>query len=611
MKLTKSAWIKWGLLAIYLVLSYIYVLKIIRPELHYHVQQPPFLGIYEFFIQYIYYPGGIADYLATCILQFFSINWSGAAIIIFIALVLLTLTRFILNKIASSATAKVLYFLPFILSISLLNSYTFPYTIIVKALLIYLFVSIYLLFNKRLIVVPLFTLLAVAMYYVAGSGSFLAFSGSILLIEIHKQFNKKYIAYYLFIVALALLLPHISYNYIFNIPPDAKYFYFNPDLPKFISYAGNITYYIFWLSLPLIIIFNALCLFVEKKIKLINNRFELILTSLFIAIISIGAITINFRKHAKNRVLIDFYNYTEQWDKTIDVALSDPEYDVIINYHYIRAISNTNNFADSYFNYKQYVGIDGLFPDKINAKEIALLSSDYYYDLGYIGLSQLWANEALTVFHYSPRILKRLFTTNLIMGNYEEAKKYLSILNYNFLNQDFVNQYLPYVEDTTLILRDNVLMAKRKLSPLNIDVDENMPKRYDDLLNKNINNKMAYDHNQMYYLLKLDFAAFFKTLPIATKYYKKIPFTYELGAILYLAQKGDFNLINTKNFSEAAIATFSEFTSTLKEFKNNKEEAKRALQEKYGNTYLFYVMFDNPKITKYELKRQPINTHKY
>ena len=619
MKLNKLSFIKWLLLVAYTVIAYIFTLKSIQPELLYHLQQPPFLMIYDFFHEYLLYPGGVSDYLASFYMQSFYYGWLGAIVIVANSLLLIVLAYYILKQIFAKEYLVVMAFLPSVLSISLLNGYTFPYTVMVKILLSYFMLFLYLLNKNEKYSIVIYTFFAVFIYYVAGSGSFLTFSVSVLAIELFRNLYKKRALYLFYILAFVAVMPFFSYRCVFNIPPSAKYLYFLPDLPKFISYSGGTLYYIFCYSLPLIIIVCIVIFFIISRIKFRSygetkwyTSKSLILVICIIIITSISVISFGLTKdkHAKNKILADYYSYGERWDKVIDIAISDSKYDVFINYHYNRAINNIPGFVDSFFNYKQFMGANGLFPDKYNAKEIALLSSDYYYDLGYIGLSQLWANEALTVFHYSPRILKRLFTTNIILGNYDEARKYLEILNENFLCQSFVEENMPLLDDTMLIYKDKVLMEKRSFSPYKLDVSGiDMAKRFNDLLNTNVNNKMAFDHLQMHYLLELKLGDFYKNVPYTFNYYKKMPETFELATMVYLAQVGKFDFINNKNFSESALGIFRSYTETLKSFQNNKIAAKSTLNSRFGNTYLYYIMFDCPLVTKFKIKGRPVNTH--
>ncbi len=59
--------------------------KGIEPFLHFHSQQIGFLTTFGFFKSYTTYPGGIADYVAEFVSQFFSYNSFGSLLIIAIA----------------------------------------------------------------------------------------------------------------------------------------------------------------------------------------------------------------------------------------------------------------------------------------------------------------------------------------------------------------------------------------------------------------------------------------------------------------------------------------------------------------------------------------------
>jgi len=306
------------------------------------------------------------------------------------------------------------------------------------------------------------------------------------------------------------------------------------------------------------------------------------------------------KEHEKNIILANYYSYNEQWDKVVGVAVSDTVYDVFMNYFFNRAIDNAGHFLDLFFDYPQYMGIDGLHPDKLNNIAIAFLSSDIYYDLGYISEATHWASEAQSVLPYSPRVLRRLALVNIIDGNFEAARKYLTVLDENFLNKDFVLKYMPYVDDTTLILRDKILSEKRSQIPYFNPAASDISDRFLQLLEKNSMNKRAYDHLEMSYLLEHQLGLFMKYLPLGKKFYKAMPEVFEQAFVLIMIAKGDNNLTQFK-ISQSTKELAQGYIKILKQNKKNKKVAKALLAREYANTYLYYAMFNSPLVTHAKL----------
>lgn len=71
MKKLNFSFLKWTLFAVYIVLVFIYVKKVIQPELYFHLQQPAFNLNWDFFREFYNYPGGIAQYIANFFSQLF------------------------------------------------------------------------------------------------------------------------------------------------------------------------------------------------------------------------------------------------------------------------------------------------------------------------------------------------------------------------------------------------------------------------------------------------------------------------------------------------------------------------------------------------------------
>jgi hypothetical protein len=303
----------------------------------------------------------------------------------------------------------------------------------------------------------------------------------------------------------------------------------------------------------------------------------------------------NPSKHQNNIVKADFYCSNANWDKAIETILSDKIYDVKFNYFYNRAIDHTGQYLEKYFNYPQLIGASGTFPDKLNYELLYTYYSDFYFDLGYIPESQQWGFKALSGFPYCPNILKRLVITNLILENYSIAGKLLKILDDNMLSKDFVNKYLPYVSNFALSNSDEEIVTKRSWIPENIITATDVSDRYVALLDKNKDNKRAYEHMQMNFLLNHQFGTFYTHLPLASNYYKTLPRVFEEALLIMKNQNAQVG--EEYKISQSALNTFSGFSSIYSKYSKDKATAKPMLSG-YKHTLYYYILFDSPVVTK-------------
>jgi hypothetical protein len=500
-----------------------------------------------------------------------------------------------------------LLFIPFLISIALVSNYYFPFVVIVRVLFVFLAVWLFgFLVKKGINIYVACSPLALIVYYLAGSGPVVVFSiAVVVLLPLYKYNWKKCLFFTFFSLFLNFLINFASVK----IMPGSyagitSYFSFLPDMDlytdAFMNYKPGILFFLFCYSLPLIVLMlglkNKISDEIIKRKPVFYARLDqskVILFSLLTACLALFLIHVTYNRHQRNIILTDYYCYNEKWKDAINVALSDREYDVFINYNYNRAIDNYGKFPDLFFDYPQY-RVFALFPDRMGKGNpgLSLLISDYYYDLGYISISQQWAYGAMALMPYNPRVLKRLVLTNLIYGNYNAARGLLNVLSDNPLSGNFVDQYLPYVADTNKIAGDRLLMEKRIFMPSDTVISDDITERFEALLAHNHRNKRAYEHLQMCYLLVQNLDYFVSNLPAAAEFYDQMPSIFEQAVLTQILVSENKNVPGFK-ISNASREIFKDFFATLKPYKDNKSLARQKLN-RFANTFMYYAFFYSP-----------------
>lgn len=628
MKQKKLSLLQLIFIVFYSLCIYIYAIKIIQPELHYHLKQPPFLANMNFFSEYISYPGGLIEYCATFLYQFFYFGWVGSIIILFTGLAFLYFSFLIFKKFELDKLVFFWIFLPFILLIALFNNYYFTYSSALEILFSYFAIWLFSISIKKINIYVSYLLIGIICYYIAGSGSFMVYSVTAIVFTLFVKGSKKGLLFFVIVGLIAGYFPYLVFKYLFNISLADAYFKLIPDTATVLLYRPNIIFYLFIFCLPLgmfvFYLFSKIIRLINQgklKLILLENIFrtktlkwvsfpfaQTVIIVIIVVIVSIFAMITSINAHKKNIVLSDFYCYTEQWDKAVGIAVSDPQYDIFINLNYNRSIDNVGHLLDLFFDYPQLMGTVIIFPDKLGTSEISMPSSDYYYDLGYISEALHWAHEAQTSQPYSPRILKRMVMANLVFGNYLAAKKYIDVLGYNFLSKDFVKKYKTYIEDTSLVKKDDEIMLKRSFIPHG-KVVADIRKRFQDLYDQNKNNKRAYDYLQLFYLLNQEFKPFLNLLPEGKKFYSEVPALFE-DAILIYFYGTDKTKIDGLKISVRAKNALSDYLKILKQYNNDKNAARSSLAGLYGDTYFYYLMYNSPEVTKIKYEVRDINDYK-
>jgi hypothetical protein len=589
---------------------FLYILIYLKPEVHFFVQQPPFLNTISFFKEHLMYPGYPGRYLSDWVMQGFYNNWLGSVIILIFAILLSFLLFEILKKLKLNISPLILIF-PFAMAIMLFNDYYFPFEIIIKS--VFVFISVFL-FSKIAHqpgkALTGSVILYLLIYYIFGSGSALVFSLSVLLILYLVLPLLKFLKQGGIVILLSALLPFLMFTFIFNLSYKQAYFLFFPEVPITLRYNHSTLLYAFEFLLPglilLVFLFNRIgnlkfspALKLRDFGKKLTDLVRQLIVFFLLFIIMHGLIRLAKNEHKRNITLCDYYSNTGNWDKVTEIALSDSEYDIGINMDYNMAIDNTGKFLQDFFNYPQLLGVTSIFPDNIKTPVYAMHTSDFYLDINYVSKSQHWAYALLTLEPYNARVMKRLVVTNLILGNYKASQTYLNVLSHNRLNLAFVNQYQPFILDTTKIANDPYFSEKRKFNPTNFAVPVNIKDRFLDLIARDSTNRQAYEHLQICYMLQHDLWIFMNNFEQSVKFYNQIPQVYEQALILYLYSTGT-NKSRIK-ISENTKNQFELFLKTMKQYKNDKDVAKSYLGG-LKNTYFYYVTYLSPKVTNVKIE---------
>ncbi|MCX7985620.1 MAG: DUF6057 family protein, partial [Bacteroidales bacterium] len=512
--------IKWLLVVLFLGYLYLHFADIIRPELIYHLQQPPFYKMKTFFEQYVDYPGGLAEYFGNLLAQLLHANLSGSLLLVFSLLLFMLSTRYIFSKTSAGGDGMFWMIFPAIPAIILFQNYYFPYFVFLKILFALLVLVIFISLGRRKWSLVTILLLSIfILYYCAGATSMLIYlAGVILYVSFQSEVKWRFkLTLVVCSLILAIIIPYAGYKWFFNIPIEKVWWDLVPAMPVVIRYVPDEFLYTLISIVPIIMLLLGTAGILSPyflKITLLNKlknflvRFRLIMSLFLILLVSAGTFALikNFvfsklNTQKRSTLLTDYYTLRGEWDKALEAALSAKEYDLFINYNYNRAVFNAGKLGENFFKYPQLLGADGLFPDKIASGQIALAASDFYYELGYVSEALHWAYEAQSTTPYNPRVLQRLVKVHLIERRTEAASTYLGILQKAFFQSDFVQKYSAYLKDTSLIGKDPEFIEKRKLMPLNAYTPGNINQKLKLLLEANPGNRRALEFLAMYYLL--------------------------------------------------------------------------------------------------------------
>jgi hypothetical protein len=411
------------------------------------------------------------------------------------------------------------------------------------------------------------------------------------------------------------ILPFLGYKLVFPTSLMNLYKVTEIKHPEILAYSTFYLLYAYYFMLPFVLIISLLLKLIpeskpvakpakgKKAVKIsIYKKTPFIISLQVIACVALGYFMFvkSFDSFKKKILYIEYYAENGQWNEILKVAKTIQVYDFRVNYQIDRAYANLGQLPEQLFNYPQLLGSKGLIFDSSTMNgSFTMPTSDLYFDLGFMSESAHWAFEAQTLMPNSPRVLKRLVMINLVNRKYDMAEKFLNVLKQNMLCKDWVAKYSRYVSDTTLAANDKVIAEKRRFTPqkkaINSDPVENMKL----LIETNKDNRMAYDYLLSLCILDSNFPEFIKYVQ-HYRYYniKTLPNSWAEALSVYILKiKSIPPFVDDDTISKEDLQRFKAFNDAIVQFNNNIDAAKNTMRRDFENTYWYYLLYLNPKVT--------------
>ena len=434
-------------------------------HLHYQEQYQLFLFDWNYVWEIVCLPGGVADLLGRFCTQFFLFAWVGALIIG----ILLTLVQFLTHRLSNSplgrrtlatnGTQEWLYGLSF-----------------VPSFLLWLF-----LLDENALLGGVWAVLLtqIALW---------------VLLKLPDGWLRRI----LLIVAFAIL---------YWIAFGGSHYYRNPTVFPTLLYAA-------WISA---IIIPLMMWFVVRGKKSENAQqqnnsltsYLLPLTSYILVFVVMGTLVwknANFK--AEKVMQYDFMARHQQWNRILETVNAEkPNNQIGVTVQNL-ALAMRGLLVDHLFDYNQN-GISGLLPDVKEDATSPMPTAEAFYQLGMIYVAQrtvFEAQEAILDFQKSARCYKRLAQTNLIIGSYEVARKYLSALQKTLFYREWANETLPLLGNEEAISKHPEYGRLRQYA-YGEDFyfsDHTTPEMLESLFFSNTDNRLAFEYLRAYYILTGD-----------------------------------------------------------------------------------------------------------
>ncbi len=426
-------------------------------HLHYQEQFQLFLFDSDYVWEIVRQPGGFADLLGRFCTQFFLFAWVGAAIIA----VLLSAVQLLTLRIATRSNSHKRGEKGFLGGIEG-GFYGFSF---VPSFLLWLF-----LLDENALMGGVWAVLL-----------------TLLAIWGLSRLPGGWIRCILIIIAIPILYWMVGPAW------DGTHYHRYPTVVPVLLYAA-------WLSA---IILPLLMRLVER------GKWKVELSSYILVSVVMGTLVWKNSNFKAEKVMgYDFMATHQQWNRILETINKEkPNNQIGVTVQNL-ALAMRGMLLDHMFEYNQN-GIAGLLPDVKEDATSPLPTAEAFYQLGMINVAQrtvFEAQEAILDFQKSGRCYKRLAQTNLINGQYEVARKYLSALQKTLFYREWAEETLPLLGNEEAIDRHPEYGRLRQWA-FKEDFyfsDHVPPEMLESLYFSNTDNRMAYQYLLAYYLLTGD-----------------------------------------------------------------------------------------------------------
>ncbi len=312
---------------------------------------------------------------------------------------------------------------------------------------------------------------------------------------------------------------------------------------------------------------------------------------LFLGIAALGTVLVvrSADRDKEEWMRYDFMVRMEMWNRIMMAAdRKNPDNPTTVSCLNL-ALAKTGRMADHQFDYFQN-GPDGLLPEFIRAFTGPVSTGEIYWHLGMVNTAQRFAfeaQEAIPDFQKSARCYKRLVETNIVNGDLDVARKYLSTLE----NATFYRRWARETRallDAGTIFENRPELARAKALRLKehdfLFSDTEMDSMLGLLFVENAGNDLALRYLLSWCLLKKDLDRFAEVISLLQA--PEMPKSYQEALLLrWVLTHSDFVGL-PPYFSPENARRISQFISDART-----DAPEETMRQKYGDTYWFYYYY--------------------
>lgn len=593
--------------ALFFVAWVLYYFFACRYQLLFMEQQELFLFTGNYFHDYLSRPGGLAAYAGAFLLQFFYHPLAGAFIMALLGLSLFALLFCLVKRMFPRDLAYFVALLPAILLFILQHDHSLSLAMALSLVLSLLGLWAGFSIRNASLIIPFRGLILLFLLFAGGVSVWiplLLFLFDALLSGGRFRFVGPLV--WIFVLsALVLILQNTLY----------RTYSFDDLLLANISFRLGLPFYGLLLSLLWFwcLATATVSLFVHSRsVRIPEGRYLWARSVLFAHVVGLlawGGVRQAENKNAEQILHIDHAVMMQDWSEALEVCRAYPEPNNVVWQYANLSLFMQGRLLDDFLEFSS-TDFDPLFLPFSANNLIPLFGQEVYYQMGLMNESVRWAFEASVANPQGTqsRLLRRLAQGNLILGKYEVAGKYLSVLEHSLYYKRWASQMKQSLSDT-LSNQFMWVKTKRNLLPSHDFFSGGHPILFlEHYLDQQPHNKMAFEYLMAYYLLSKDLKAVMDYLPQLFNHdYAKFPSLLAQVVVLYLAtHPQDADVLKSYPIPSDVFKQFELFHSVLRANQANPEVAKALLKKDFGKTVWYYLQFDNSLEQKMQINDEQV-----
>ena len=461
---------------LFFVLFFLFIRHRVNPQLLYHgdkltlssgkvIEFPIFRKGEAFVDEFVDKPGGLSEYIAAMLCQYYYYSFLGPLVLTALALVLYLLTGGII-RLCGWPNAWPLLFVPPLLLLIAYNRYDAVLCnyVAITAALAGVSVYLYVARSARAIVrLVVFAIGSACLYYVAG-GAYMLFA--VLCASFELLAGRRYSLGGLYVVSAALV--PLGGVRVFGCGLNEAYFGVS-GLSPFDGSAGVIVLwglYVFFLLVALALPFRRVFARLGGGVRI--SRLKGIAGVCGVAVVAIASLAVALftADTEAHRVLrANYLARMERWPELLDeVAVNDnEEYPPSVMLDVNRALFETGQMGDRMFSYKQHPSV----LMELGSRAVSYKGAcDLLLRLGRVNEAEHAALEDLEINGPRPETLGRLAIVYMVKGQPAAARVFLTILSRDIVAGQWAADTLRRLEDDPQMASDEDIRRLRSIMPL-------------------------------------------------------------------------------------------------------------------------------------------------